>query len=164
MTEQCTEVNSFRLWFAFLRWVMIWLIFFCALCPWYIIFLELSFNISFSFWKFSVPYHWILNTHGYKYGILFKSSNIWVWTSCFSSVQFSSVAQSCPTPCEPMNCSTPGLPLRHQLLKFTQTHIHLVSDAILQSLPLLSPSPPIFNLSQHQGLVFSFKIRWRLIT
>ena len=75
------------------------------------------------------------------------------WTiKKFSSVQFSSVAQSCPTLCNPMNCSTPGLPVHHQLPEFTQTHVHWVSDAIQPSHPLLSPSPPTFNLSQHQGL------------
>ena len=68
------------------------------------------------------------------------------------SVQFSSVAQSCPTLCNPMNRSTPGLPVHHQLLEFTRTHAHRVSDAIQPSHPLLSPSPPALNLSQHQGL------------
>ena len=68
------------------------------------------------------------------------------------SVQFSSVAQSCPTSCDPMNRSTPGLPVHHKLPEFTQTHNHQVSDAIQPSHPLLSPSPPALNLSQHQGL------------
>ena len=66
--------------------------------------------------------------------------------------QFSSVAQSCPTLCEPMDCSTPGLPVHHQLPEFTQTHVHRVGDAIQTSHPLSSPSPPALNLSQHQGL------------
>ena len=69
-----------------------------------------------------------------------------------SSVQFSSVTQSCPIICDPMNHSTPGLPVHHQLLEFTQTHVHWVSDAIQPSHPLLSPSSPALNLSQHQGL------------
>ena len=69
----------------------------------------------------------------------------------FYSVQFSSVAQSCPTLCDPIDCSTPGLPVHHQLLEFTQTHVHWVCDAIQLSHPLSSPSPPAFNLSQHQG-------------
>ena len=69
----------------------------------------------------------------------------------FSS-QFSSVAQSCPTLCNPMNRSTPGLPVHHQLPEFTQTHVHRVSDAIQPSHPLLSPSPPAPNPSQHQSL------------
>ena len=60
----------------------------------------------------------------------------------FSSVQFSSVTQSCPTLCDPMNLSTPGLPVHHQLLEFTQTHVRRVGDAIQPSHPLLSPSPP----------------------
>ena len=66
--------------------------------------------------------------------------------------QFSSVAQSCPTLCDPMNRSTPGLPVHHQLLEFTQTHIHRVRDAIQPSHPRSSPSPPAPNPSQHQGL------------
>ena len=67
-------------------------------------------------------------------------------------VQFSSVAQSCPTLCDPMNRSTPGLPVHHLLLEFTKTHIHRVSDAIQPSHPLSSPSPPVPNPSQHQSL------------
>ena len=72
--------------------------------------------------------------------------------NAFSSVQFSSVAQSCPTLCNPMNRSTPGLPVHHQLLEFTQTHAHQVSAAIQPSHPLASTSPPAPNPSQHQGL------------
>ena len=66
-------------------------------------------------------------------------------------VQFSSAAQSCPTLCNPMNRSTPGLPVHHQLPESTQTHVHWVSDAIKPSHPLPSPSPPALNLPQHQG-------------
>ena len=69
-----------------------------------------------------------------------------------SSVQFISVAQSCPTLCNPMNCSTPGLLVHHQLPEFTETHVHQVGDASQPSHPLSSPSPPTFNLSQHQSL------------
>ena len=65
---------------------------------------------------------------------------------------FSSIAQSCPTLCDPMDCSTPGFPVHHQLLELTQTHVHQVGDAIQPSHPLSSPSPPTFSLSQHQGL------------
>ena len=67
--------------------------------------------------------------------------------------QFSSDVQSCLTLCNPMNRSTPGLPVHHQLLEFTKTHIHWVGDAIQPSHPLSSPSPPAVNLSQHQGLL-----------
>ena len=70
----------------------------------------------------------------------------------FSSVQFSSVTQLCPTLCDPMNCSTPGLTVHHQLTASTQTHVHRVGDAIQPSHPLLSPSPPALNPSQHQNL------------
>ena len=67
-------------------------------------------------------------------------------------IQFSSVSQSCPTLCDPINRSTPGLPVHHQLPEFTQTHVHQVGDAIQPSHPLSPPSPPAPNLSQHQGL------------
>ena len=67
-------------------------------------------------------------------------------------IQFSSVTQSCLTLCDPMNHSTPGSPVHHQLPESTQTHIHCVGDAIQLSHPLSSPSPPALNLSQHQGL------------
>ena len=70
----------------------------------------------------------------------------------FTSLQFSSVTQSCPTLCNPMDCSMPGLPVHHQLPEFTQTQVHRVGNAIQPSHPLSSPSPPIFNLAQHQGL------------
>ena len=66
--------------------------------------------------------------------------------------QFSSVTQLCLTLCDPMNHSTPGLPVHHQLPKSTETHVHRVDDAIQSSHPLLSPSPPALNLSQHRGL------------
>ena len=68
------------------------------------------------------------------------------------SVQFNPVAQSCPSLCNPMNCSMPGLPVHHQLLELAQSHVYWVSDSIQPSHPLLSPSPPTFNLSQHQGI------------
>ena len=68
------------------------------------------------------------------------------------SFQFSSVTQSCPTLCDPMNCSTPGLPVHHQIPEFTQTHFHQVGDAIQPSHPLSSLSPPAPNPSQHQSL------------
>ena len=69
-------------------------------------------------------------------------------------VMFSSVQSlSCVWLCDPMNCSTPGLSVRHQLLEFTQTHIHRVGDTIQPSHPLSSPSPPALNLSQHQGFL-----------
>ena len=68
----------------------------------------------------------------------------------FASV--SSVAQLCPTVCNPMDCSTPGFPVHCQFPELTQTHVYRVSDAIQASHPLSSPSPPAFNLSQHQGL------------
>ena len=72
--------------------------------------------------------------------------------SNYHSVQFSSVPQSCPTLCNPLNHSMPGLPVHHQLPESTQTHVHWVSGAIQPSHPLSSPSPPALNLSQHQGL------------
>ena len=74
------------------------------------------------------------------------------WISKLTTVQFSSVAQLWPILCDPMDLSTSGLPVHHQLLKFTQAHVHWVSDSIKPSHPLLSPSPPAFNVSQHEGL------------
>ena len=81
-----------------------------------------------------------------------KEAVVHIDNGIFSSVQFSSVTQSCPTFCDPMDCSTPGLPLHHQLPEFTQTHVHRVDDAIQPSHPLSSPSPPALNPSQHQSL------------
>ena len=78
------------------------------------------------------------------------------------SDQFSSVAQSCLTLCNRRDCSTPGLPVHHQLPEFTQTHVHRVSDAIQPSHPLSSPSPPAFNPSQHQGL-FQWVNSWHQV-
>ena len=69
-----------------------------------------------------------------------------------SVLYISSLAQLCPTLCDPMDCSTPGLPVHHQLPEFTQTHVHRVSDVIQPSHPLPSPSPAALNRSQHQGL------------
>ena len=80
----------------------------------------------------------------------------WVITSSFLigslSVQFNAIAQSCPTLCDPMDHSTPGLPVHHQLQELAQTCIHWVTDAVQPSHPLSSPSPPAFNLFQNQSL------------
>ena len=84
----------------------------------------------------------------YKLNLSFSEFLLTFWLLL---VQFSSVAQLCPTLWDPMNRGTPGLPVHHQLPEFTQTHVHWVSDAIQPSHPLSSPSPA-FNLSQHQGL------------
>jgi len=85
-------------------------------------------------------------------------------TVFYMSVQFSSGTQSCPTLCDPMNRSTPGLPVHHQLLEFTQTHVHWVGDAIQPSYPLSSPYPPAPNPSQHQSFPMSqcqsYLIKW----
>ena len=127
------------------------------------------------FWaiKFSFMFYWLhtakLTNFGVKLTlkerlhqlsweiILFKITkwrcwNIPMYFVLRRKVQFNLVTQSCPTLCDPMNCSTPGLPVYHQLQEFTQTHVHWVSDAIQPSYPLSSPSRPALNLSQHQGL------------
>ena len=82
--------------------------------------------------------------------------------STSASVQFSSVAQSCPTLCDPMNCSTPGLPVHHQLPESTQTHVHRVGDAIQPSHPLSSPSPPapIFPSIRVFSNESTLRMRW----
>ena len=94
--------------------------------------------------KWPVKFKFAINNKGILFQYKYISRSI--------LYQLSSVAQSCPTLCDPMNRSTPGLPVHHQLQEFTQTHIHPVSDAVQPSHPLASPSPPAFNLSQHQGL------------
>ena len=85
------------------------------------------------------------------YTCLYTLNNSVIFASTLN--QFSSVAQSCPTVCDLMNSNTPGLPIHHQLLEFTQTHVHQVGDAIQPSPPLLSPSPPALSLFQNQGLL-----------
>ena len=78
-----------------------------------------------------------------------------------TDLSVSSVSQSCLTLCNPMDCSTPGLPVHHQLPELAQTHVHQVGDAIQPSHLRSSPSPPAFNLSQHQGLFQeAVRIRW----
>ena len=88
-----------------------------------------------------------MNLKGSRYNSALISKSISISSHVLCSVQFSSVAQSCPTLCDPMNRSTPGLPVHHQLPEFTQTHVHRVSDAIQPSYPLSSPSPPAPNPS-----------------
>ena len=115
----------------------------------------------------SEEYNWILNLYNIIYNVwnIMKISQAKKHENVthgqrkiiesdpeIASVQFSSVTQSCPTLCDPMNCSMPGLPVHHQLPEFTQTHVHQVSGAIQLSHPLSSPSPPGPNPSQHQSL------------
>ena len=105
--------------------------------------------IGVSSYKFpSLGIHW-----AFKLGI--KNKRL-IFCNCkyfkLQDIQFSSVPQSCPTFCNPMNCSTSGLPVHHQIPESTQTHVHWVGDAIQPSHPLSPPSPPALNLSQHQGL------------
>ena len=97
----------------------------------------------------------------YLDGALIESELLRKWTIPFfqvaSSVQFT---QSCPTVCDPMDCSTPGLPVHHQLLKFTQTHVHWVGDEIQTSHPLLAPSPPFFPSIRVFSNKSALHIRW----
>ena len=97
--------------------------------------------------------NWIIYINKYTYNWI---TLLYTWNTVNYSnkinIVFSSVAQSCLTFCDPMNHCTPGLSVHHQLLEFTQTHVHWVGDAIQPSHPLSSPSPPAFNHSQHQGL------------
>ena len=99
---------------------------------------------SFPLWF--TPGDWI------QFPVLCSRTLLFIHSIHDRSVQFSSVAQLCPSLCDPMNRSTPGLPVHHQLPEFTQTHVHRVGDAIQPSHPLLSPSPPAPNPSQHQAL------------
>ena len=93
---------------------------------------------------------WSILSFGYFVYLIYVLSQI--------MTQFSSVVQSCPTLCDPMNHSTPGLPVHHQLQEFTQTQVHRVSDAIQPSHPLLPPAPPALNLSQHQWVSSSHQV------
>ena len=92
------------------------------------------------------------------HGLLLLSKPAWfcgeanLFCRVISNSQFSSVAQSCSTLYDPMDCCMPGLPVHHHLLEFAQTHVHRVGDAIQPFCPLSSPSPPAFNLFQHWGL------------
>ena len=106
------------------------------------------------------PHIWGPSYHIGLTWIIWDSSNLKVvW---LSSIQFSLVAQSYPTLCDPMDCSMPGLLAHHRLPEFIPTHVHWVRDATQPSHPLLSPSPPAFNLSQNQGLLneSALHIRW----
>ena len=94
-------------------------------------------HFTLCFYELSFLFYFVLHINDITYHALFD---------------FSSVTQSCPTLCDSMDCSTPGLPVHHQLPEFTKTHVHRVGDGIQPSHPLSSPSPPAFNLSQHQGL------------
>ena len=89
----------------------------------------------------------------YKKGRLFSPVSQWHITIFqLNYIQFSAVTQSCPTLCNPTDCSTPGFPVHHQLLELAQIHVHRVSDTVQASQPLSSPFSPAFNLSQHLGL------------
>ena len=105
-----------------------------------------SYNIClFSVWLISLSTMPSISIHV----VANSKTLLFLW---LSNIQFSSVAQLCPTIWDPMDCSMPGLPVHHQLPEFTHTHVHRVGDAIQPSHPLLSPSLPALNLSQHQSL------------
>jgi len=111
-------------------------------------FFLLSIYFMFNLHFFSSSWRWKMRALIFKPS-LFCNASLYKYKIIF---QFSSVTQLYPTLCIPMDCSTPGLPVCHQLPELTQTHVHWVGDAIQPSHPLSAPSPPAFNLSQHQGL------------
>jgi len=119
---------------------------------------HLAFELLASPWRFhvvsvSMGSLWLLAPHATKEDMgMVANKHENMLNSISLSVHFSSVAQSCLTLCDPMNHSTPGLPVHHQLPEFAQTHVHWVSNAIQPSHPLSSPSPPAPNPSQHQSL------------
>ena len=106
------------------------------------------------FIKLSFKFHGQKNLAGYTvHGAPVSWIQLSDWIHrLFHASQFSSVGQSCLTLCNPMDCSTPGIPVHHQLPELTQTYVHQADDAIQPSHPLSSPSLPALNLSQHQGL------------
>ena len=100
-----------------------------------------------------IPYEYAVEvTHRFKGWDAVNSAPEELCMEVHNTLHFSSVAQSCPTRCNRLNCSMPHFPVHHQLPESTQTHFHCVSDAIQSSHPLSSPSPAVLNLSQHQGL------------
>ena len=104
-------------------------------------------KLPFFLWLSSIPLCVFVCVYTYVH--IYVCVCIYIHTQIY---KFSSVTQSRLTLCNPMDCSTPGFPVHHQLPELTQTHVHWASDAIQLSHPLSSPSPPAFNLSQHQGL------------
>ena len=109
-----------------------------------------AYMLCFGQWNGSLWKHWE-SQENWEF-LWSQEKQMYLGVVCMLAHQLSSVAQSCLTLCDPMSCSIPGFPVHHQLLEFTQTHVHWVGDAIQPSHPPLSPSPPTFNLSQHQGL------------
>ena len=110
---------------------------------------DVSLNFTFSEWPSKTPYRKLKDSF---LPFFFSNTVLYCdcsWTCMFNSI-ISSVTQSCPTLCNPMDCSMPGLPVYHQLPEFTQTHVHWVGDASQLTHPLSSTSPPAFNLLQHQ--------------
>ena len=105
-------------------------------------------------WTVSVHFHSVVCGYlSFQQRLLKRlSSSHCLFSAPLWKIQFSSVTQSCPTLCDPMNRSTSGLPVHHQLPESTHTHVHRVDNTIQPSHSLLSPSPPALNLSQHQGL------------
>ena len=100
---------------------------------------------------------WDLNGHLIGEDILMPIKHMKNCSISYVISSVSSVAQSCLTSCNPIDCSTPGFPVHHPFPEFAQTHVHWVGDAIQLSHPLLSPSPPAFCLSQHQGISIQWK-------
>ena len=109
-----------------------------------------AYMLCFGGWNGSLCKHWE-SQENWEF-LWSQEKQMYLGVFCMLAHQFSSVAQSCLTLCDPMSCSIQGFPVHHQLLEFTQIHVHWVSDAIQPSHPLSSPSPPSFYLSQHQGL------------
>ena len=130
------------------RWVSLCSIILCGLLN-----LILRYENPFFFYIWcNAIHHIFLGKFTFKLWLYTTFLNVKAKMYSSNIVQFSSVTQSCPTLCDPMNRSTPGLPVHHQLPEFTQTHVHWVGDAIQPSHPLSSPSPPALNPSQHQSL------------
>ena len=118
-------------------------------------FLEISLYKMYKTYYLSINHYLMkVNLSSNKWHFVQTPFDLWFYLGDYHIfIQFSSVTQSCLTLCNPMNHSTPGLPIHHQLPESTQTQVHWVGDDIQLSLPLSSPSPPALNLSQHQGLL-----------
>ena len=109
-------------------------------------------SMQFFFFSLNLETKQTYKTYIFRVRFLVSKESIYYKIFSVLNNMFSSVAQLHPTLCDPVDCSTPDFPVHHQLSELTQTHVHRVGDVIQPSHPLLSPSPPAFNLSQNQGL------------
>ena len=145
----CLLLKAYQ-YYQLFQWTNFWRCWLYFFFHWFLFFIFsfFLFTLCLICFSFSSSCRWKMKALIFKPS-LFCNARLYKYKILF---QFSSVTQLCPTLCIPMDCNTPGLPVYHQLPELTQTHVHRVGDAIQLSHPLSAPSPPAFNLSQHQSL------------